>query len=68
MKLTGLLEILSVPVKRMSQNFYPGDLRSGQFRDFPIISLWGNMKMLPVPHNSTENTQFFNSRLTGVFP
>ena len=51
--------VSSVPTKRMSQNFHPGDLRSGQFRDLPIISLWGNMKMLPVSLKSTEATQFF---------
>ena len=49
----------SVPIKRMSQNFYPGDLRSGQFRDLPIISLRGDMKTLPVSHKLTETTQFF---------
>ena len=32
----------------MSQNFYPDELRPGQFRDLPIINQWGNMKMLPV--------------------
>ena len=47
----------SVPIKRMPQNFYPGEVRSGQFRGFPIISLWGKMKMLPVSHKPTETTQ-----------
>ena len=35
--------LLSVPIKCMSQNFCPGDLRSGKFRDLLITSLWGNM-------------------------
>ena len=43
----------------MSQNFYPCGLRSGQFRNLPNISLWGNMKMLPVWHKPIETTQFF---------
>ena len=46
----------SLPMERMSHNFYPGGLRSGQFRDIPIINLWGKMKMLPVSHKPTENT------------
>ena len=49
----------SVPMKRISWNFHSGDLRSGHFHDLPIISLWGNMKMLPVLHKPTETTQFF---------
>ena len=43
----------------MYQNFHPGDLRSIQLRDLPIISLWGNMKMLPVSQQPAETTQFF---------
>ena len=43
----------------MPHNFYPGDIRSGQFRDLPIISLLGNMKMLTVSHKPTEAVQFF---------
>ena len=45
-----------VPITDMSQNFYPGNLRSGQLRDLPIISLSGNMKMLPVSHKPTETS------------
>ena len=48
----------------MSQNFYPGDLRSGQLRDLPIISLWGNTKMLPVSHKPTETTNSFRIMAT----
>ena len=43
----------------MPRNCYPGDLQSGQFRDLPIISLWGNMKMLPVSHKPIKTTQIF---------
>ena len=43
----------------MGQNLYPGEKRSGQFRDLPILSLWRNMKMLPFSHKPTETTQFF---------
>ena len=49
----------SSPIKGMSQNFFLGDLKSGQFRDLPIISLWGNMKMLPASHKPIETYQFF---------
>ena len=49
----------SVPIKCVSQNFNPSDLKSGQFRDLPIISLLGNVKMLHVSHKPTETTQFF---------
>ena len=49
----------SLPIKCVSQNFYPGDQRSDQFRALPIISLWGNMKMLPVSHIPTETSQLF---------
>ena len=37
----------SVPTKRVSWIFYIGDLRSGHFRDRPIISQWAKIK-LPV--------------------
>ena len=40
----------------MLQSFYPDDQRSGQFRDLPIIGLWGNKKMLSVPHKPIEAT------------
>ena len=43
----------------MFHNFYPDELSSGQFHDLPIISLWGNIKMLPVLHKPTETTQLF---------
>ena len=33
----------------------------GQFRDLPIISPWGNMKMLPVSHKPIKTTQFFQN-------
>ena len=56
----------SVPIICMSQNFDPGDLRSGQFRDRPTISLWGIMKMLPVSHKPTETTQFFQDLIPFV--
>ena len=49
----------SVPIKWTSQKFYHGELRSGQFRDLPTISLWGNKKMLPVSHKPTETIQLF---------
>ena len=50
----------SVLIKRVSQNFYPGDPRSRQFRDFSIYKpMEGNMKMLPVSHRLVEATQFF---------
>ena len=29
----------------ISDFFYIGDLRSGQFRDLPIISQWGKIQM-----------------------
>ena len=38
MKLTGLLEVIST-YRIYGPEFYLGDLRSGQFRDIPIISL-----------------------------
>ena len=41
MKLTGLHEVI-ITYKMLTSDFIPGDLRSGQFRDLPIISLWGN--------------------------
>ena len=50
---------MSVPIKCMARNFYPGGLRSGQFRGLPIISIWENMKMLPVSHKPNKTTQFF---------
>ena len=49
----------SVPIKFVSQNFYPGDPRSGQLRDLLIISLWGNMERLLVSRKLNETTQFF---------
>ena len=49
----------SIPITCMSQNFYPGDLRSGQFRDLPIISRGWKMKLLPVSHKLTETIQFY---------
>ena len=49
----------SVPIKCMPQSFYPDDQRLGQFRDLPIISLWGNMKTFPVSHKPIEAIQFF---------
>ena len=51
--------LVSVPIKCMSQNFYPDELRSGQFHDLPIISLLGIIKMPPVLHKPTDTTQFF---------
>ena len=38
----------SVPIKCASRNLYTGNRRSGQFRDLSILSLWGNIKILPV--------------------
>ena len=35
------------------------DPRSGQLRDLFIRSRWGNMKMFPVSHKLTENTNAF---------
>ena len=37
----------SIPTKCISRIFYIGDLRSGHFRDLPIISQWAKIK-LPV--------------------
>ena len=51
--------VISVPIKCMPKNFYPDDLRSGQFRDLTIRSLWWNMKMLPVSHKPIKTTQWF---------
>ena len=51
--------VISVSTKCMPKNVYPGDLRSGQFRDLPIISLWGNMKILPVSHKPIKTSHFF---------
>ena len=45
MKLTGSLEVTSA-YKMYVSVFCPGGLRSGQFRDLPILCLWENMKML----------------------
>ena len=58
MKLTELHEVISA-YKGLTSEFFPGDLRSDQFCDLPIISLWGNMKMLPISHKPTKITQFF---------
>ena len=58
MKHTGLLSHTSTYKIHISE-FYPGDLRSVQFRDLPIISLWGNMKMLTASNESIKTTQFF---------
>ena len=35
----------SVPTKCISRFFYIGDLRSGHFRDLPIISQWAKIKL-----------------------
>ena len=51
--------VISVPIKSMPRNLYPGDLRSGQFRELPIIRLWGNMRMLPVSYKPIKTIQFF---------
>ena len=61
MELAGLHQVIStyLYVECVSQSFYPGDLRSGQFRDIFILSIWGNMKMFPASHKLTETTQFF---------
>ena len=37
----------SLPIKGWPRKSYPGDLRSGQFRDLPIKSLWGNIQFFP---------------------
>ena len=48
-----------VPTKHISRNFDFSDLRSsGQFSGLSIISLWENVKMLPVSHKLTETTLF----------
>ena len=52
----------TVPIKCLSQNLYLVDLRSGQYRDLPIISLWENMEIFPVSHKPIETTQFFQDR------
>ena len=43
-KLSGLHKVIST-YKMLSRIFDIGDLRSGQFRDLPIISLWGKIKI-----------------------
>ena len=57
MKLAGLLSLISIYKMYVSEFCILVTL--GQFRDLPIISIWGNMKMLPVSHKPTETTQFF---------
>ena len=57
MKLERLHEVI-ITYQGLTLEYFPGDLRSGQFRDLPVINLWGNMKMLPVSHKLTETTQF----------
>ena len=52
----------TVPIKCLSHNFYLVDLRSGQYRDLPIISLWENMEIFPISHKPIETTQFFLDR------
>ena len=49
------LVVISVPIKCVPRNCYPGDLRSGQFRDL----LMGKYEMLPVSHKPIKTTQFF---------
>ena len=51
--------VMSAHIKCVPRNFYPGALRSGQFRDLPITSLRGNTKMLPFSHMPIKATQFF---------
>ena len=58
MRLTRLHEVI-ITYQGLTLEFFIGDLRSGQFRDLPIVSLWGNLKMLPVSHKLTETTQLF---------
>ena len=58
----------SIPKEYESQSLYPGDLRSGQFRGLPIISTWGNMKMLPVSHKPIETTQLFQDHVPSNHP
>ena len=73
MKLTGLLEVEVINTYKMHASKFatytykstpknPGDLRSGQFRHLPIISIWGNMKLLPVSHKPTKTTLFFQDQ------
>ena len=54
----------SVPIKWMSTNFNSGEPRSGHSRDLSIISLWGNMKMLPVSHKLTKPPNSFRIMIT----
>ena len=56
--------MLSLPIKWWLRIFCPVDLRSGRFRDLPIKSLWGNMKMLPDSLKPTETTHFLQDHST----
>ena len=64
MKRTGSLSLIST--YKMSHNLYSGDLRSGQFRVLSIISLWGNMKMLPFGINPPKPPNSF--RIMATYP
>ena len=57
MKLAGLHKVI-ITYKMLASDFFPDDLRSDQLRDPTIISLWGNIKMLPVSHKPTKTTHF----------
>ena len=46
-------------MKLISRNFRSGDIRSGHFRDLPIISLWGDVEMRPILHKPTETPNSF---------
>ena len=56
--------VSSVPIKCMAHNFYPGCLSSGQFRDIPIISLWGIWKCFPFRINQLKPPNPFRSIAT----
>ena len=58
MKLAGLLEVIST-YKTCVSELFSWWLKVRSISWPPIISLWGNMKMLPVSHKPTETTQFY---------
>ena len=51
--------IPSVPTKRISWIFYIGDLRSGHFCEFPIISQWAKNQLCYTSYTITLSTRIF---------
>ena len=48
--------MLSAILKCMSQNFYAGELRSGQFRDLPNVKAYGEMRKCFLSRKKTTET------------